>query len=126
MHIMSCDAAISFLTCSSAVSVKWPRRMQIEKDRAKLFHQRVCLFILQPIFQPVSTQMASSTQGGICVKYLYPATVFFKSGLTIACLNSVGTFDVVRDTFIVAVISGTNSYEHRFSNHASIGTHSTI
>ena len=68
--------------------------------------------------------MASSTQGGSCVKYIYPASVFFKGGLTIACWNSVSTFDVVRDAFIVAVISGTNSYEHCFSNHAGIGTNS--
>ena len=31
---------------------------------------------------------------------------------------------MVRDAFIAAVISGTNSYEHCFSNHAGIGTNS--
>ena len=49
---------------------------------------------------------------------------FFKSGLTIVCLKLAGTFDVVRDAFIVAVISGTNLREHCFSSHAGIGSNS--
>ena len=49
---------------------------------------------------------------------------FFKSGLTIDCLKSAGTFDVVRDSFIVAVISSTNSCEHCFSSHIGIGSNS--
>ena len=68
--------------------------------------------------------MTSSTQGGSSVRCLYPAYVFFKSGLTIACLKSAGTFDVVTDAFVVAVVSGTNSCEHCFSSHVGIGSNS--
>ena len=69
--------------------------------------------------------MANSTQGGSCVRCLCKMPRrFFKSGLTIACLKSAGTFDVVRDAFIVAVISGTNSCEHCFINHVGIGSNS--
>ena len=49
---------------------------------------------------------------------------FFKSGLTIACLKSAGTFDVVRDAFTLAVIRGTNSCEHRFSSHVNMRSNS--
>ena len=42
---------------------------------------------------------------------------FFKSGLMIACLKSVGTF-------IIAFISGTNSCEHCFNSHVDIGSNS--
>ena len=41
-----------------------------------------------------------------------------------ACTKSAGTFDVVRDAFVVAVISGTNSCEHCFSGHVGIGSNS--
>ena len=70
-----------------------------------------------------SIQMVSSTQGGSCVN-IASIVIFFKSGLTIAFLESAGTFDVVRDAFIVAVISGTNSCEHCFSSHVDIGYNS--
>ena len=49
---------------------------------------------------------------------------FLQSGLTIARLKLAGTFDVVRDPFIVAMISGTNSCEHCFSSHVGIGSNS--
>ena len=49
---------------------------------------------------------------------------FFQSGLTIACLELAGTFDAVRDPFIVAVVSGTNSCEHCFSSHVGVGSNS--
>ena len=50
--------------------------------------------------------------------------VFFLSGLTIACMKSANKFDVMRDAYIVAVISGTNSCEHCFSSHVGIGYNS--
>ena len=49
---------------------------------------------------------------------------FFRSGLTIACLKSAGTCDDVRDAFIITVITGTNSAEHRFRSHVGIGSNS--
>ena len=42
--------------------------MQIEKGRSKQFYQLVYSFVLQLLFQPISTQMASSTQSGSFVR----------------------------------------------------------
>ena len=45
---------------------------------------------------------------------------FFKSGLITARLTSGGTTDVVRDAFMIVVISGTSSDEHCFSSNGEL------
>ena len=51
---------------------------------------------------------------------------FFKSGLITARLKSGGTTDLVRDAFMIVVISGTSSDEHCFSSHVGIGSNSQV
>ena len=51
---------------------------------------------------------------------------FFKSGLITARLKSGGTTDLVRDAFMIVVISGTSSDEHCFSSHVGIGSSSQV
>ena len=51
---------------------------------------------------------------------------FFKSGLITARLKSGGTTDLVRDAFMIVVISGTSSDEHCFSSHVGIGSSYTF
>ena len=51
---------------------------------------------------------------------------FFKSGLITARLKSDGTTDLVRDAFMIVVISGTSSDEHCFSSHVGIGSSSQV
>ena len=51
---------------------------------------------------------------------------FFKCGLITARLKSGGTTDLVRDAFMIVVISGTSSDEHYFSSHVGIGSSSQV
>ena len=51
---------------------------------------------------------------------------FFKSGLITARLKSGGTTDLVRDAFMIVLISGTSSDEHCFSSHVGIGSSSQV
>ena len=84
--------------------------MQIAFFLATCSHQSDHSFALRPLFQRVSKRKAYLKLVGSFVILLYLEwTSSNKSGLITARLKSGGTTDVVRDAFMIVVISGTSS-----------------